>query len=328
MSINEKIKKMIEGFLEPRKDEKKKIDNHLEKAYKKKEASLTDDIKAKTREFKRVLLEHGFMEAEFYVEDRLWKWKYYKETAPDVAFIVNLEPYDDYLEIYYGYASTAFTKMAGCADTLRKYGVDSDGINVRKKAKYVFGDSENPLQEDIKAFHDEHFHLSKEEILNLQKAKAKEFINKINLILKPLGFKKKGNAWTISLINNYVLSFYASKERYCDTYRFSYSINNLENKNPINCCLHIDIGYEYKSQRYDYNWQCYSDAELDAFLDFIKEEILSPIMAANLSELKKLISELNSIYAPRLFMPTNREVRYYGNFTCNSTQCADCYKNV
>ena len=32
---------------------------------------------------------------------------------------------DDKIEIHYGYASTAFTKMTGCEDTLKKYGVDS-----------------------------------------------------------------------------------------------------------------------------------------------------------------------------------------------------------
>ena len=111
MGLTEEQKEMVKKFLGDTTSSKKKIDDHLEKIYIKKEKSLSKEIKNKTRKFKETLLKNGFKEAEFYVKNRLWKWKFLKVTSEDVAFIVNLEPHDNYIEIYYGYASTAFTKM-------------------------------------------------------------------------------------------------------------------------------------------------------------------------------------------------------------------------
>ena len=77
-------------------------------------------IKVKAREFKKKLLNEGFDEAKFYKENKVCKYRFYKKTIIDVAFIVNLEVFNDKIEIHYGYASTAFTKMTGCEDTLKK----------------------------------------------------------------------------------------------------------------------------------------------------------------------------------------------------------------
>ena len=74
-------------------------------------------IKVKAREFKRKLLNEGFDEAKFYKENKVCKYRFYKKTIIDVAFIVNLEVFNDKIEIHYGYASTAFTKKTGWEDT-------------------------------------------------------------------------------------------------------------------------------------------------------------------------------------------------------------------
>ena len=148
-------------------------------------------IKVKAREFKRKLLNEGFDEAKFYKENKVCKYRFYKKTIIDVAFIVNLEVFNDKIEIHYGYASTAFTKMTGCEDTLKKYGVDSSDINLRNMLIYSYGDNENLLYTDITKFYDQYFNLSKDEILAIAKEKKKTFLNKINEYLKQFNFKKK-----------------------------------------------------------------------------------------------------------------------------------------
>ena len=105
MGLTEEQKEMVKKFVGDNISSNKKIDDHLEKMYRKKEKSLTKEIKNKTREFKGILLKNGFKEAEFYVENRLWKWKFFKVTSEDVAFVINLEPHDNYIEIYYGYCA-------------------------------------------------------------------------------------------------------------------------------------------------------------------------------------------------------------------------------
>lgn len=328
MSISDEIKNMIKNFVGQKEDSKKKIDDHLEKIYQKKENSLTKQIKNKTRLFKEILLKNGFEEAEHYKENRLWKWKYYKEVSPYVAFIVNLEPYDNYMEIYYGYASTAFTKMTGCANALKEHGVSSDGINVRSMTKYIYGDDEKTIGLKIKEFYDKYVNLSKDEILDVAKEKKKEFINKINQKLKLIGMKKKSNTWTIKLNEDYFLSFILDKTRFCDCYRFNYEIDNIENQVSYRKCHTKTLAYEYKSESYDYNWQCYTEEEFNDFFDFIINDNLLPIIKVDISKLKDLINELNEVKGPKLFISTDENIRFYNEFTCDVDNCSKCYKKT
>ena len=326
MSSIDKNPDVIKKFLDQREEAQRNFVERLEKAYQKKEASLTENIKAKTREFKAILFQNGFEEAEFYKESRLWKWKYYKPTLPDVAFVVNLEPYDNYVEIYYGFASTAFTKMVGCSDALKKHGVDSDEIAIRNMIKYTYGEDEYPCLDAIKSFYNQYNSYSKDELLTLAKEKRKEFINAINLKLKSLGLKKKGTTWSIQLNQCYKLSFFVDKSRFCDCYGFYYEINNVENAHPVNRCHSGQIAYEYKSQRYDFNWQCYSKAELDKFFEFISKDILLPIINADVTNFGELIEKLNFLHRPRLYKSTKDEIRFYNEFHCDSDKCPNCYK--
>ena len=71
MVLNEQQQLIIQKFIDQQEEPKKKFDEQLEKAYQKKENSLTENIKNKTREFKEALLKNNFQEADFYVESRL-----------------------------------------------------------------------------------------------------------------------------------------------------------------------------------------------------------------------------------------------------------------
>ena len=326
MSANQDIEKFMQDFQKQREEAAEKSKKFLEEAYQKKENSLGQDIKDKTRYFRKLLLNNGFLEATKYIESRLWKWKYYKITSEDVAFIVDLETYPDYIEIYYGYTSTAFTKMSGSHNVLKEYGVDRDDIKIRNKVVYTYGEDEKNSWDKIKAFYDYYFNLSKIDILSLSKDRKKEFVNKINSKLKPLGFKKKGDVWSISLNDSYVLSFYASKSSFTDTFSFYYRINNVENKSQIFCCHENDIAYEYKNQLLTYNWQCYNSLEFNNFFDFIIKDILLPIINVDRLKFKNMLVELNNVNKPILFISTNEKIRSYGNVNCEESKCINCYR--
>ncbi len=328
MGLTEEQKEMVKKFLGDNISSNKKIDDHLEKMYRKKEKSLTKEIKNKTRDFKEILLKNGFKEAEFYVENRLWKWKFFKVTSEDVAFVINLEPHDNYIEIYYGYASTAFTKMTNCENALNEHGVGSDTINIRSMIKFKCRDDEAIIYNKIKNFYDEYNSLTKNELLELAKEKRKEFISKVNSKLKSIGMKKKSSTWTISLNNEYKLSLIMDKTRFCDCYDFYYAIHNIEENIPMKRCHSSYIAYEYKNQRCHLNYQCYSEEELENFLNFIVDSNLLPIIKTKESNLKDLIIKLNQSRKPRLLMPTNEEIKFYDGFVCDSNDCTTCYKNI
>lgn len=327
MGLIKEQKEMVKKLLGDTTSSNKKIDDHLEKMYRKKEKSITIEIKNKTRVFKEILLKNDFKEAEFYVENRLWKWKFFKVTSEDVAFVINLEPHDNYIEIYYGYASTAFTKMTNCENALNKYGVDSDTINIRSMIKFKCKDDETITYNKIKNFYDEYNPLTKNELLELAKEKRKEFISKVNSKLKSIGMKKKSLTWTISLNDEYKLSLIMDKTRFCDCYDFYYAIHNVEENIPMKQCHSSYIAYEYKNQRCHLNYQCYSEEELENFLNFIIDSNLLPIIKTKESNLKDLIIKLNQSRKPRLLIPTNEEIRFYDGFICDLDNCKSCYKN-
>lgn len=166
MNSNQEIEKFMQDFLNQQNETQNLLNLRLEKAYRKKENSVKSEIKTKTRYFRDILLENGFSEAEKFVDSRLWKWKYYKQTFEEVAFILNLEAYEDYIEIYYGYASTSFIKMSGCENTLKELGVDSVDINVRNMIRYKMDNGEELMQNKIKEFYLKYLNFSKDEILS------------------------------------------------------------------------------------------------------------------------------------------------------------------
>lgn len=285
MNSNEEIEKFMQDFSNQQK-EVSKLNLSLEKAYRQKEKSVSQEIKDKTRYFKSILLNKGFSEALHYVESRLWKWKFYKQTSEDVAFIVNLEAYEDYIEIYYGYASTAFTKMAGSNDTLKKLGVFSEDINIRSMIKYKLNDNEEFIYNKIRDFYIEYFNLSKDEILSLKKEKQKIFIGKINDRLKPLGFKKKNTIWTKKLEQNLFLEFNAQKSQFSDEYYFNISLYNNDLKYPT--CFDTRLTFNDKQI---FDWQILSEEDLNQILDILINRYLLLIISTPLNQLRKVKSD-------------------------------------
>jgi hypothetical protein len=76
----------------------------------------------------------------------------------------------------------------------------------------------------------------------------------------------------------------------------------------------------------DFNWQCYLEAELDAFFEFITKDIILAIINTDTTTFGKKIVELNDMPQPILFIPTNEDIRFYKNFHCDLDKCTNCYK--
>ena len=219
---------------------------------------------------------------------------FYRQDEEYTAFFVNFKDRKDCLGICFGLASTAFTRMAGCENSLMDYGILNEMGCVRK---FFFIRQE----EDIPAFFEnlgiltaEYGGISKDELLQLLKEKRKAFVNSIQEVLKPAGFKKKGNEWRLSLSKDHILRFCADKSPYCDCYNFDIDIyaNNKLLENHCYCTSEIlqpdmENSFDpYSSHRFD--WQVNTREDLLKILETLLQEYVEPIKKA---AWKNLVSE-------------------------------------
>lgn len=208
---------------------------------------------------------------------------FYRETTELTAFVVNLYGFEDRVEIVYGYASTAFTRMKNDENALLWYGVDSGSINIRSKAVIYSREDEAAAAQAIGAMYAAYRTVEKEELLQLTKEKRKQWIQLFAVRLKPLGFRKKGNVWTYKLGEDYLLRFDAQKSMYADEYYFNIMIGRA------NTDVYGDCYYERFSPTEDnpVDWQTLGEEVWIAFIDDMVENHLRPVIDAPLSEIGK-----------------------------------------
>ncbi len=181
------------------------------------------EIGSLKEKYRTLLLQNGFSESEHIFEPKL---KFYKQMTALTAFIVNLHEAEDGLDVIYGYASTAFTRMAGDENALKKWGVDSDGIQIREHILIEDAYDEETAKKWIFAMYEKYQTVEKDELLALAKEKRKAFLQIFAVRLKPLGFRKKGNSWTKPFGNGYALTFEAQKSAYSDSYYFNLAVEH------------------------------------------------------------------------------------------------------
>lgn len=225
------------------------------------------------QKYKKLLLEAGFSEAK---KNSL---HYFKETNNYVAFIVDIVDGDG-IEIYYGFASTAFTRIKGDGTALINHGVSKDDIALRQKTRIYSEKDELCAEQAICEYYQKYRNVSKEQLLILAKEKRKNFIDSINDKLKPLGFKKKNSNWTRALNDEYYVSFYAQKSAYSDRYYFNIYIG-LFGTNDYGDCFYTRVSPGNDT----IDWQLISAQEFMFWLNSVIENILMPIITTPLSEL-------------------------------------------
>ncbi len=190
--------------------------------------------------------------------------------------------------------------MSGSENTLKELGVDSVNINVRNMIQYKLNDNEEVIQNKIKDFYLKYLKLSKDELLSLKKDKQKIFINKIQDKLKPLGFKKKNNTWTRTIVKDLCLEFNAQKSQFSDEYYFNIRLYHVD--------LEYTTCYDTRLSVFDkgiFDWQILKDEEINEILDVLINKYLLLIMNTPLNQLSKVNNS-------------------YFKLNCKKKLCKDC----
>lgn len=238
-------------------------------------------ITEKTELYRNQLLTFGMLEpAQWQSSDQ---YRFYIQNTSLTAFIVNLTVKKSAIEIVYGYASTAFTRMAGDENALIENGVCNECINIREKVIICNQADEVTANAKIKAMYAQYLHTEKDELVKLAKEKRKQFINQIATRLKPLGFKKKTNSWTKPLNINYYVMFNVQKSDFSDEYYFNIYIG----KNNTACygdCYYTRISPD---EKYPTDWQTISNEAFNDFLENTAVPLLQDIINTPLKALGK-----------------------------------------
>ena len=232
--------------------------------------TLVPQIKNKMHEYRKILLKNNFLEPE--IQNLSYeKWYFYKQVTSLTAFAVNFKRTNIGIEVVYGYASTAFILMKGNENSLKRLGLWDTDINLRETIFLTLDCDESEMFVHIQNMYDEYRHVEKNELLEIVKKKRKEFINKIAIRLKPLGFKKKGNTWKRTLEGKFYLMFEAQKATYSDEYYFNVIVN-LENRKFARECFYDRI---FPNKLCPLDWKLFPDNE---FLSFLDNEVLNSLL--------------------------------------------------
>lgn len=262
---------------------------------------LSDEMGEKMEQYRQQLLNFEMLEPTKR-ESSDWHWFFYKPITALTAFIVNLRRNEYYIEVVYGYASTAFTRMAGDENALVELGVEDNEITIREKVIICDEADEKTAQSQIKEMYSRYFKVEKDELLVCAKAKRKELIQQITEKIKPLGFKKKANAWIRALESDYYVMFNAQKSDFSDVYYFNVYIGK-NGTNDYGDCYYTRVGH---NGMYPMDWQAFSKEEFDFFLVRTVVPTLNQIIQTPLHKLGEMPS-------------------FWFGCHCNRQRCSQCW---
>lgn len=263
---------------------------------------LPNDIQAKMEQYRAELLAFD-MHEPIKRESSSNHWYFYKPMTELTAFIINIIGNEFCVEVTYGYASTAFTRMAGDENALVEWGVSDEDITIREKVIICDETDETTARLIIAEMYATYRSTQKDDLLLFAKEKRKAFIQQIQMKLKPLGFKKKANTWTRSLSDTYYLSFNAQKSAFSDEYYFNLYIGK-NGTNEYGDCYYTRIAPNGMSPM---DWQALNKDEFDFFLEKSVVPELEKIIGTPLAELGKIPS-------------------YWTGCHCNRQKCESCWQ--
>ena len=261
---------------------------------------LPRDIQIKMEQYRTELLEFEMCEPTFWKTSRCWL--FYKPMTELTAFVVNLQGNEFYVEITYGYASTAFTRMAGDENALVERGVSDEDITIREKVIICDEPDETTAKNKIAKMYAAYQDTQKDDILLFAKEKRKAFLQQIHAKLKPLGFKKKANTWTRWFTDTYYLMFNAQKSAFSDEYYFNLYIGK-NGTNEYGDCYYTRIAPNGMAPM---DWQALCKEEFDFFMEKSVVPELERILATPLPELGQIAS-------------------YWKGCYCNRQKCESCW---
>ena len=263
---------------------------------------LPHDMQVKLEQYRKKLIAFDMREPikQKTSSDHLY---FYKPMTELTAFIVNIHANEFYIEVTYGYASTAFTRMAGEKDTLVDCGVYDEDITIREKVLICDEADEITAKNKLEKMYTSYQYTQKDDLLLFAKEKRRAFIQQIHTKLKLLGFKKKANTWTRALNDTYYLIFNAQKSAFSDEYYFNLYINKYGTPYFGGC-------YETRIEPYatsPMDWQALDKNEFDFFLENSVVPELERIISTPLDELGRIES-------------------YWTGCHCNRQKCDSCWQ--
>ena len=262
---------------------------------------LPNDIQSKMEQYRKELTAFGMSEPTKRNSSSC-HWSFYKQTTDLTTFIVNLQGDEFYIEVTYGYSSTAFTRTAVDENALVELGVSDEDITIREKMIICDEVDETIARNKIAEMYAAYLYTPKDELLLFAKEKRKAFIQQIQAKLKPLGFKKKATTWTRLLTDRYYLVFNAQKSAFSDEYYFNLSINK-DSTIYFGGCYETRLAPAGMSPM---DWQALGKDEFDFFLDKTVVPELEKIIGTPLSELGQISF-------------------YWTGCHCNRQKCESCW---
>ena len=234
------------------------------------------DVREKLEDYRTRLLSAGFFEPTRH-HSADWHWYFYRPDTDLTAFAVNLWGKDGWLEITYGLASTAFTRMAGDENALSWYGLSDTDITLRENFLVCDDSDSETLAAQIAGFFTRYRGTEKDALLDLAREKRKAYIAQFAAALKPLGFKKKATTWTRPL-DSFELIFNLQKSAYADEYYYNIRFQPVGSRDYRRC-------HESRISPGTMDWQALNAQELDFFLKRTLLPTLQRFLETPLSEL-------------------------------------------
>lgn len=237
--------------------------------------------------YRETLLKRGYEEA---LNNSYHFWKILTEKT---AFIINLKELQKGVGVVYGVYSTAVLWNDAEWESFRNYGTRDEECNLRYYLEITDIDREREAEVKIHELYEKYHNIDKDTLMNTVKDLRKQFIQEITNILKPLGFRKKGNQWRKHLSENVVLQFWADKNPYADLYYFEVDIFSLKSSRRFWCyskrleTIGTDI-FDWKrspeSER-QFDWQLQSTDDLRSVVNRLYEKELLPLINTELTGL-------------------------------------------
>ncbi len=193
---------------------------------------------------------------------------FFRMTAGDTAFIINLHDDEYGVSVLYGFARAA---SEGARECLNLWGSDDESCHVRNLTFIHDEASEAAAAAVIFAFYEQYKDFTGDGILAVKKERQKAFLDHFARALKPLGFRKKRTTWTKALGGGRALSFDAQKSMYSDQYYF-------------NVTIHAETDFYTRESdkrvvlfgRDIYNWQLMTDEQTENLIRFALQEYILP----------------------------------------------------
>lgn len=206
--------------------------------------------------------------------------RFFRQDTALTAFFVNLEPCGEDLRIYYGCASTAYTRMKGDEESLLNWGFNESNSCLRFSIIIRSPEDEPLAARQIGDMIRQYTGTEKDALLTVIKEQRRAWLDRITRRLKPLGFRKKGNEWRKVLPSGFTLYFWAEKGSYGDSYNFPVALSSPYPHHDYCLTATIEPSGEMAPDPYchhAFDWQINTIEDLTQILDLFLREYEHPL---------------------------------------------------